>query len=176
MSPLFIPSPLEIRCPRCSRPALFEAAFDYVLSRRKDAGLPPELREADPERVHRWGGWYVLEKYPSVVPWRAPAKNERLGPPRGIVKCPHCHLLAAHDLRWPDDAYYRWDIRGHTLWARNREHAEVLLGFISSKERDERRYPGYERSLSRLPGEFIGAKVRDDIVRAISRSLEVDQG
>jgi hypothetical protein len=77
-----------------------------------------------------------------------------------------------HDLRWPDDAYYSWDTRGHILWARHRAHAEALLGFIASKERDERRYPGYERALSRLPGEFIVAKVRDDVVRAITRTLE----
>ena len=90
----------------------------------------------------------------------------------GVVNCRQCYHLDVHDISWPDEAYFRWDIRGHTLWACNREHAQVLLAFLGSKERDPSRFPGYVKSLRKVPKEFISAKVRDDIVKAITRTLE----
>jgi hypothetical protein len=54
---------LEIRCPRCGGRAAFDEPFQF-LSARKAQGLP--------DTGKRWGGWYVREKYPSVLRWKAP--------------------------------------------------------------------------------------------------------
>ena len=131
----------------------------------------PLMAQAQP-----WGQRMVVEKYPSVVKWVQPEKGHGYIHRRGVVRCLACHHVDLHDIAWPDEAYYRWNIRGHTLWACNREHAQVLLAFLGSKERDPSRFPGYVKSLRKLPSEFISTKVRDDIVKAISRTLKSEGG
>jgi hypothetical protein len=138
--------------------------FDFYSAK----SIPPDLMA----NAHSWGEKLVVEKYPSVMKWVKPARGQGYTHRRGVVRCIDCHHLGAHDISWPDDAYYKWDIRGHNLWACNREHAQVLLEFLGSKDRDETRLPAYEKSLRKLPTEFITAKVRDDIVKAITRTLE----
>jgi len=71
----------------------------------------------------------------------------------------------------PDDAFYRWIIRGVTCWAWSRDHADILLQFLRSADRDPLRYPHYRRSLQRLPRTVLLAKNRDVVVKAITRSL-----
>jgi hypothetical protein len=90
---------------------------------------------------------------------------------KGVVKCEHCHLVDAHDLAWPEDAYYQWEIRGHTLWAWSFEHAVVLRDYIGSDDRDAAKYRGYGYDLRRVPKEFLTAKVRAEAVKRISQSL-----
>ncbi len=157
-----------VRCPVCGGKALLDDPFEFY---SVTAGLSEELSQ----RAQQWGGWLVVERYPSVIKWVEPGKGVGYEHRRGVIKCLACHNVKAENVSWPDDAYYRWDIRGNTLWACNREHAEVLLAFLGSKERDESHFPGYEKSLRKLPTEFISAKVREDIVKAISRTLEAEK-
>lgn len=153
-----------VRCRACAGPAALDAPFEFYSAHK---GLP----EGETRPAHRWNGWLVVEKHPSIARWEAPEAGRDYSRLLGVALCSRCHAQYAYDVSWPDDAYYRWDIRGHILWAFNREHARVLLEFIGSKERDPARFPGYEKSLTKLPSEFITAKVRDDIVKAISRTL-----
>jgi hypothetical protein len=88
-----------------------------------------------------------------------------------VTKCSNCHEIAVREVAWPEDAYFQWDIRGHTLWAWNREHAQVLLDFLGSKERDENKYGRYERNLRKLPSALISSKVRSLVVRRITETL-----
>jgi hypothetical protein len=117
----------------------------------------------------------VVEKHPLIAKWVAPDDGRSYEKPLGVALCSSCYAKYAYEVSWPADAYYQWNIRGHTLWAFNHDHARVLLEFIASKERDEMRFPRYRHSLRKLPTEFIIAKVRDDVVRAISRTLEADK-
>ncbi len=159
-----------VRCRKCGGHAMVGDPFSfYGVKQAKD--LPPEVLE----RAHSWSGRLVVENYPSVVSWIAPKKRQGYTHGLGVVRCMACYHQEARDISWPADAYYKWEIRGNTLWAYNLEHARVLLAFIASNERDENRFPGYEKSLRKLPTEFITAKVRDDVVKAISRTLGAEK-
>ncbi|MEO8289252.1 MAG: hypothetical protein ABI670_22830 [Chloroflexota bacterium] len=157
-----------VRCPICAGYAQVDDPFSFYSAKK---ALPDGIEGPS----HVWGGRLVVEKYPSVAKWTTPEKGEGYKHNKGVVRCAVCHHIGLHEISWPNDAYYRWDIRGNTLWACNREHAEAILSFLSSKERDETRYPGFEKSLRKLPTEFITAKVRDDVVKAITRTLAEDK-
>lgn len=157
-----IPGPLNVRCPRCGGKAEYDLPFDlYPVAR----GQPPDEERS----LHRWGGWLVAERYPSVKPWDGSVDG--ISESDGVVKCSICHFVGEHRLRWPQDAYYRWAIRGNVLWAFNLEHARVLAEFLGGKERDVTRFPQYARHLMKLPGEVISAKVRDEVVKEINATL-----
>jgi hypothetical protein len=144
---------------------VLDAPFEFYSVR---GGLPGgETRPA-----HKWNGWLIIEKHPSIARWVAPGPGQNYARYLGVTQCRECHAQYAYEVSWPDDAYFQWEIRGHTLWACNREHAQVLLEFISSKVREPHHFPGYEKSLTKLPTEFIGSKVRDDVIKAITRTLE----
>jgi hypothetical protein len=126
--------------------------------------------------AHSWGGWVVIENYPSLLKWPRPAsrydgKGNYEMWRDAVTKCTNCHEIAIREVTWPEDAYFQWDIRGHTLWAWNREHAQVLLDFLGSKERDESKYGWYAKGLSKLPGELISSKVRGLVVKRIKETL-----
>lgn len=164
---------LHVRCPRCGKRAVFEQPFDFLGEQPRD-----ELRP-----THQWGGWYVVEKYPQVLAWTPPRTSEQVlyrwpgldsfgtSRVRGVVKCEECHLIAAHELAWPEDAFYRWDIRGHTLWAWSAEHAVAIRNYLASDHRDPASHSEFEGALRHLPKELLTAKVRDAAVERISRSL-----
>jgi hypothetical protein len=169
-------SPVEIRCPRCGGRGAFDEPFQFV-SARKAQGLA--------ETGHRWGGWYVREKYPSVISWTPPSGSHQYlstGPARssggyrlrhrGVVRCRECHLVAVHVLRWPGDAYFQWNVRGALLWAWDVNHARVLLHYIESSLRDPARYPAYRRSLQELPASILAARSRGIVARKIRGTLQ----
>lgn len=111
----------------------------------------------------------------------------------GWLVCYSCHLREIYEVawywslhpeqyagktkivRWPEDAWFRWEIRGHLLWAYNRAHAQVLLDFLSAKERKEQNYGDYRKGLERLPREIISAKIRPLVVKRISQTLELSE-
>lgn len=166
---------LEIRCPRCEGRAWFEEAFEFLAGRRVEEGA---------ERLHRWGGWLVRERYPSVMGWKAPSGSEqhlyhgraslaggfRLMH-RGVVRCTACHHVGVHVLRWPGDAWFRWNVRGTPLWAWDVEHARVLWAYIDSLRREPWRYPRYHASLRKLPSVVLAARNRSLVAGKISASL-----
>lgn len=181
---------LDIRCPRCGKRSIWEEPFSLYVER-----MVPE--HAITPQMHRWSGHLVVERYPSILPWVAPPGSPQgvaAGPnvletggiktpadarragyhvmrQRGVVRCPHCHLVAIHYLRWPQDAYFQWIIRGNLLWAWSGEHAHVLLAFLVGSERDGAKYPAYAQSLRNLPKQVITAEVRPLIVKRITKTL-----
>jgi hypothetical protein len=174
------PDELDVRCPRCQARALFDDPFEYFGARH---GKP--VKQVYDAASHKWrreevdlsgfsvktsDGGFVVEKHPGVAPWGS-ALNSDDGRMIGVVKCSGCHSVFTHALDWPEDAFYRWEIRGVTLWAWSRDHALALLEFIKSDNRDARQYPSFERSLERLPKTVLLAKNRDLAVREISRTL-----
>jgi hypothetical protein len=160
----------DIRCPQCGARAVWDEAFERVPTR---AGKP--LPSDDPRPVHQWGGWWLRERYPSILPWRPPkARGDQVFWPGefGVVQCPSCHLVAPHPLNWPADAFFQWRIRGTVLWAWNAKHARVLLDYIGSQLRDPWRYEGgYGRYLQKLPAPVLAARNRERVTRRIAESL-----
>lgn len=171
------PVSFNVRCPSCGGRATFDEPFAFLSGSKKDVA-------SEGLQAHRWGGWLVVEKYPSLLPWKAPHGSHQIivfsepNPPNGeyvyhqtgVIRCEECFRLGVHKLNWPDDAYYRWDIRGHVLWAWSAEHAHALLSYIDSRNREVGGGP-YARNLLRLPKEFLDAKVRERIVKLIRGTL-----
>jgi hypothetical protein len=182
---------LDIRCPHCGKRCAWEEPFLLYLASR----VP---KQAVTSAMLRWDGWFVVEKFPSVLPWvppecrplgiaggpeamlmsglktRAEARGAGYYVRRqlGVVRCPHCYFVGTHHLHWPEDAYYQWVVRGRLLWAWSTEHARVLLAFLGSDERDAATYPAYAQSLRNLPKHVLPAKVRPRIVKLITQSLD----
>lgn len=161
---------LDIRCPKCGSLAAFEEPFTF-------SGRAP-VREDRP--IRRWGGWHVVERFPSTLSWRAPSGSHQYlrsgggsGPGypllrRGVVQCKACHVSSVHTLNWPHDAWWQWEIRGQRLWAWNRGHAEFILEYTLAKHRPRRPLSG---GLGRIPSHFLSAKVRHQVARKILRSM-----
>ncbi len=165
-------TPLDIPCPDCGGCAQFEDAFEFAVARSG------EQRPG----WHSWGGWIVREKFPSLVRWKAPRGSDQvllrgtqpgraqshtgyLLMSKGVRRCA-CGGIGVHELTWPSDAFWRWSIRGQTLWAYNRNHAQALLGYIGADG------PTRPKAPSRLPTHFLRAKVREEVVTQITRALE----
>ena len=161
----------EIRCPRCGGPARFEKPFEFI-------GGPTPKANSPLWQLPRNGGWFVRERFPSLFPWTGPDDYYRHvsatpgASERGVTQCLRCRDARVHDMHWPQDAFWRWEIRGSVLWAFSREHAQVLREFISRSHREPADF-GVEFAgfLARLPSEFLRAQVRDEIVRMIDESL-----
>jgi hypothetical protein len=159
---------LEVRCPRCAGRARWEEPFEL----------------ADPSRGHvtggtqaegfvQWGGWRVREKFPSLLRWTEPRRGQGWSHyAQGVVRCSACHLVALQRLRWPADAFFRWNVRGTPLWAWHAEHAQVLHDYIAARVRDPFLYPDpYRKSLQRLPRDVIAARSRERVSRLIANTL-----
>jgi hypothetical protein len=172
------PEQFDVRCPQCGGHAVFDEPFLFYA--RRD-----QVPESEHRPFHQWGGWFVIEKYPSLMPWIAPrgsGQSLAFTKPRegsgyyamhhrGVIRCGACHQANVHELKWPDDAFYQWEIRGEILWAWSTEHARVLLAYIGGQQRDPAKFPAYSRQLRRLPKKFLSAKMRELIVKRISSVL-----
>lgn len=113
----------------------------------------------------------ALDVAPDELEIRCPRCRDHAIFDKGVVECINGHFLLTHVLSWPDDAYYRWEIRGVTLWAWSRDHACRLLEFIKAADRNPHHYPRYHRSLRKLPRTVLLAKNRDLVIRKMSRLL-----
>jgi hypothetical protein len=161
--------PIDITCPRCGAVAAFHEPFEFVTTGAVDDDRPR----------HQWGGWTVIELFPSMFRWKAPGASAHYlrhgggqggGYPvltYGLLQCSSCHVAARHRLRWPDDAYWKWQIRGNVLWAWDRKHATAILRFVSAKIRPARISP----RLRHIPTVFLTAANRDEVVRKIRARL-----
>ena len=167
-------SPIDIKCPNCGRLAKFEEPFEFV-SRNNVAA-----DETRPQ--HQWGGWIVIERFPSQCNWIPPSSSQQYlrgggddgkgGYPvltNGLVQCSNCHYNVKHKLHWPNDAYWQWSIRGEVLWAWDKEHAQIILNYVKMEVRPSR----YSYNLRYIPSHFLSAKVRDLVVKNIERSVNV---
>jgi hypothetical protein len=141
------------------------AVFGY----ERWSGDAPEVSR-DPTR-HLWHNLVVTERYPSVVRWSAPRGMDGPSPLLGVVRCPSCALVARHDLKWPDDAFWRWDVSGSVLWAWSRGHAAAIRDYVDQTHRDASAFPEWRWALQHLPKEFLSAHARDEVVRKINRDL-----
>jgi len=190
-----VPEQTAICCPECGQCAIFDEPFVFYTQIKWSASFPHvtatetvkqgevriwkvspgggyRLEEPAPELQgqpqHQWEHWLVIEKYPTFFHWQLPGNGIYDTYKRGVVKCRHCHFVGKHDLNWPCDAYYRWDIRGTLLWAWSEEHARQLLQFIGGVNRNPEKAAGW---MYQLPKQVLTAKVRPLIIKAITQGL-----
>jgi hypothetical protein len=166
---------IDIQCPHCGKLAKFEEPFIFQGQREIKS---QELTALAGHPQHRWGSWTVIERFPSEYPWHPPATFQRFlrygagegGYPlltHGLIRCSHCYIHQKHTLNWPQDAYWQWQIRGETLWAWDKPHAQAILNHIQQAQRPPRNSYG----LRYIPSHFLTAKVRDLVVKKITETI-----
>ncbi len=111
---------------------------------------------------------------------RAVVRRQDGGPARRL-SCPHCGLARETDgttSTWggavdPWFGVSLWlsaDFRGHTVWAFNADHLEVLRDFVAADLRERAPAPGAAMSmLEKLPGWMTSAKHRDGLLPVLAR-------
>lgn len=163
---------IDIKCPTCNENARFEEPFEFLSLDKADLG--------ETRLYHKWGGWRVVERFPTQFKWRAPSTSIQYlrrgkdngygGYPLltyGLVQCSHCHTNKKHKLHWPDDAYWQWEIRGELLWAWDRDHAKEILAYVKKTVRPSR----HSYHLRYVPSHFLSSKVRDLVVQKMENKL-----
>lgn len=102
----------------------------------------------------------------------------------GVMSCNGCYQRRRHDLKWPDDAYFNVDYRGHRLWAYDRAYAVKLLNYIRSDERHKAikghidlgdrkiEITGIDNFLHKIPKIFQSKKARSHIVQKLEKRLQ----
>ena len=88
----------------------------------------------------------------------------------GHLSCLQCGLSKVEKVQWPVDAFYSSDVKGHVLWAWDKEHAETIKEFILSISRDYRQFK-YSSSLYHLPEHFKLSKNRDACLKTLDRMI-----
>jgi len=165
-------APIDIKCPTCGELAKFEEPFEFLTKN--------EINDDNTISSHTWGGWIVVERFPSQINWKPPSGSSQFlrggggngqgGYPlltNGLVQCSNCHSNTKHRLDWPNDAYWQWEIRGEILWAWDKVHTESILDYVKETNRPSR----FAYSLRYIPSHFLSAKVRDLVVQKIERGL-----
>ena len=164
--------PIDIKCPDCGELARFEEPFEFLINKNVDAD---ETRPC-----YQWGGWVVVERFPSQISWQAPSGSSQFlrgggddedgGYPlltNGLVQCQNCYANSKHTLHWPIDAYWQWEIRGELLWAWDKAHAQMILDHVRKKTRPSRS----SNYLRYIPSHFLSSKVRELVVRKLERGV-----
>lgn len=166
---------IDVKCPACGEKAQFEEPFEFIPLRK----LPTDEKRP----FHHWGGWAVIERFPSLISWKAPTGSQQYLKTggdgggegytlqtNGLIQCLQCYLNRKHKLSWPDDAFWQWEVRGQILWAWNRTHAIDILSYIRQNVRPSRRlYQMYH--LRYIPSHFLAAKVRELVVQKMEAAL-----
>lgn len=185
-----MPHVLDVICPRCQGPAVFEFAEVVRVRQRGDIPFFAQsslfvLREFDGGVQGKWRGavYYALLHGPpettigdlpagySPSDWRHSKYLYRSdGTDDGAVACNACGLRARHCLDWPNDARFKIEYRGQVLWAFHRESAQDLRRYLASDDRDREGYR-WASFLLHVPSVFLSAKAREGIVKRLDRVL-----
>ena len=86
------------------------------------------------------------------------------------ISCLNCGFKNKRLISWPENAYWKFNIKGQVLWAWSRDHAREIALFLKSKERKPFKFR-FIASLHHIPKHFKLAKNRDIVIRQIERKL-----
>lgn len=176
------PDEVTVRCARCTGRAAFRCAFSLVDASGWQAWQPrlwPGARATDWQRVHQWQpgdpppewrGWIVIEHDAALHRWKQPPEGHARSD-LGIILCAGCVERRRHELRWPQDAWYRFELRQGVLWAWDRRHADALVGYLASAQRDPAAHGPFHSFLLHVPSRFLAAAERDEVVHRLRRQL-----
>lgn len=162
--PLSMPAHVSITCPVCSHQASFEAPY-WIF-------YPGDESPTASGAVVEWSGKLVQERFPGQVAWndlhnsafRSVTRSKTIG----VAVCSACGLVRRHLLDWPNDAFFKCDIRGKTLWAWNRSQLVSILEILEGKHRNQERP---ELRCSKISKHFLISKHRDLTIESIKKLL-----
>jgi len=191
-----------ICCPKCDGAAKFAFAT-YQIFQKKDREYFEKSKNFDVFKgLYSHGSFYhAALYYPglgntlanihdlpegfSAKMWRHRYWHVTLPPElknSGTIRCTKCLIQKKHKLNWPEDAYFKIQYKGQTLWAYDRKYALKLLNYIKSDER-KKRIVGYKGNsqntfisqdwfLRHIPEHFQTAKARPEIVKKLTKLLQ----
>ncbi|WP_040557198.1 hypothetical protein [Reinekea blandensis] len=185
-----MPHQVEINCPSCGSPCVFEFAEVVKIKQKKDV---PFFEQSDifdysvftDSCGHKWhgavyfanlhgGSTKAITNLPdgySPESWshsRYLVRNHGLD--LGAFSCNHCLTRKPYILQWPQDAYYSFNYKGAVLWAFHRESAIDLRDYIASYERKPEEFK-WSSFLLHVPTIFKKQNAREPIVRQINKLL-----
>jgi hypothetical protein len=91
---------------------------------------------------------------------------------------PYERIWCWDDQRFVPDLWLRTPCAGHTLWALNTEHLDVLESYVAATLRDDPPPTSTRRmtALAKLPAWLKSAKHRDEVLRALRRLRATSPG
>lgn len=185
-----MPHVLEVRCPSCAGPAVFEFAEVARIARKTDIPFFRSSPHFEYRRFPAQGwrqAWHGAIYFPGLTS-RSPAaarlpegySPEDWAHPKyfssrdldlGTLTCQRrCARPRKHRLVWPGDAFFSIEYRRALLWAFDRGSATELRDFIASPDREASRYR-WRGFLMKVPGRFLQASARAELVRRLDRLL-----
>ena len=87
----------------------------------------------------------------------------------GDLSCLSCGLNVRRTVYWPEDAFWKFDIKGKIMWAWSLEHSKDFLGYIQSTNRNSSLH--YRNLTLHLPKHFKLAKNRKAASKAIKKFI-----
>ncbi len=118
---------------------------------------------------------------PSLWARRQCVRPRRRGRLLGTLYAADAAPPRRHIVQWPEDAWFQVTLKGRTLWAYDRASALELYDFLASSDRHKKIYfeakskgpqPwAHNPFLNRIPGVFLTAKARPDLVRKLGKLL-----
>jgi len=87
------------------------------------------------------------------------------------ISCINCGYKGIKNLSWPEDAFWKFDVKGKILWAWSKEHSQEILEYLNSSKRDEFQYKN-TAALLHIPKHFKLAKNRSLAVKKIRNELQ----
>ncbi len=86
------------------------------------------------------------------------------------LSCLECGFQNDKLIYWPEDAYWKFNVKGEVLWAWSEEHAKEIFNFLKSKERKPFKFK-FTAALLHIPTHFKLSKNRDGALKAIEKKL-----
>ena len=192
-----MPPVLSVRCPSCGECSEFEHATVQVIQKNNDIDFFKKSSFFEFEDTEGHPGYAIyfprlgrdlenLESLPDgydIKDWQHDKYWGHRSCDMGVLQCNNCFLRSKHNLKWPEDAYFKVEYKGDWLWAFDKATAELLLNYIASDERNKTisgfiqakshkiEVKGYHRFLLKIPEKFQARQARGPIVKKLRKVL-----
>lgn len=185
-----MPHVLALACPQCSHEAVFDFMECVKIRLKKDIAYFQKSKVFEHRKTRNHDGHGInlacyfhkldyhslpdiadLPQGYAITDWAHSNYVYRTyGLGEGTVVCTQCGLRRKHKLNWPDEAYYKINVKQHSLWAFNRQSAIDLRDYIQSEDRDRSVYKS-RHFLLKVPSHFQAKNLRDLIVKRFTAKL-----
>lgn len=186
-----MPHTVSVECPDCQSEANFEFAECVKIKLRADIDYFKKSQFFEVVKIQNSGGQFhnfafyyhkrKQTKLPELVdlPDNYDIKDwahshylyRSHGFDIGVLVCTKCQAQRKHNLKWPDDAYFKIQYKGQTLWAFDKSSGVELLNYIQSTDRNRANFL-HRSFLMKVPTFFLNKKARPEISKKLSQILK----